>query len=217
MDGVLADLTMAAHFGYLLYMVVGGFVAWRWSMTIVAHFMAVAWGGLAVIFSWDCPLTVLENVLRRRAGEPDLGDQGFIATYLTGQVYPEEYLGLVRFGAGVIVTLSWVGYVVMVLSRRRARLARLRLGGSPAPVGRERDRARWGARPHRPRQPGPATPPLPRRHTRTYRRPGSLATDSRRGPAQALDARFAVASAAPRGRPPGRAQVVLPDDDAKRA
>jgi hypothetical protein len=135
MDGVLADLTMAAHFGYLLYVVVGGFVAWRWPMPIVAHFMAVAWGGLAVAFSWDCPLTVLENDLRRRAGEPDLGDKGFIATYLTGQVYPEEHLGLVRFGAGLIVALSWVGFVVMWRSRRRARL-----GGRVAAVGQS---ARW--------------------------------------------------------------------------
>jgi hypothetical protein len=121
MDGVLADLTMAAHFGYLLYLVVGGFLAWRWPTSIVAHLMAVAWGGLAVAFTWDCPLTVLENVLRRRASEPDLGDKGFIATYLTGQVYPEEHLQLVQLGAAVLVTLSWARFAVMVRSRRRAR------------------------------------------------------------------------------------------------
>ena len=106
MDGVLADLTMAAHFGYLLYLVVGGFLAWRWRMSIVAHVMAVAWGGLAVVFNWDCPLTVLENVLRRRAGEPDLGDKGIIATYLTGQVYAEEHLELFQLGSAAVVTLS---------------------------------------------------------------------------------------------------------------
>jgi hypothetical protein len=120
MDGVLADLTMAAHFGYLAYVLLGGFVAWRWPRSIVAHLMAIAWGGLALVFRWDCPLTTLEDDLRRRAGEPGLSPGGFIRTYLTGHLYPEERLGLVRFGAAVIVMLSWVGFVLIVRSRRRA-------------------------------------------------------------------------------------------------
>ena len=120
MDGVLADLTMTVHFGYLLYVLVGGFLAWRWPRSIVAHLMAIAWGGLALIFRLDCPLTILENDLRRRAGEPGLSHEGFIRTYLTGHLYPEERLGLVRLGAAVVVVLSWVGFVLIVRSRRRA-------------------------------------------------------------------------------------------------
>lgn len=120
MDGVLADLTMAAHFGYLLYFLMGGFVAWRWPRSIVAHLTAVAWGGLALIFRWDCPLTVLENDFRRRAGEPGLSPGGFVRTYLTGHLYPEERLGLVRLGAALVVALSWVGFVLLVRSRGRA-------------------------------------------------------------------------------------------------
>ncbi|GAA1646416.1 DUF2784 domain-containing protein [Georgenia ruanii] len=119
MDGVLADLVMAAHFGYLLYVVIGGFVAWRWPRSMVAHVMAIAWAGFAVLFGWDCPLTILENDLRRRAGEPGLSPGGFIRTYLTGHLYPEERLGLVRFGVALVVALSWVGFVLLVRSRRR--------------------------------------------------------------------------------------------------
>ncbi|KAE8763903.1 DUF2784 family protein [Georgenia thermotolerans] len=120
MDGALADLTMAAHFGYLLYFLLGGFVAWRWPRSIVAHVIAIAWGGLALLFRWDCPLTLLENDLRRRAGEPGLSPGGFIKTYLTGHLYPADRVALVRLGAAAVVLLSWVGFVLIVRSRVRA-------------------------------------------------------------------------------------------------
>lgn len=119
MYGFLADVTMVAHFAFLVFLVVGGFLAWRWPKVIYAHLAMVAWGVLITVFSIDCPLTGPEDYFRRKAGEEGLGADGFINTYLTGVVYPEEHLNLVRAAVAIMVLVSWIGFAV--LSRRRAR------------------------------------------------------------------------------------------------
>lgn len=121
MYGFLADVTMVAHFAFLVFLVVGGFLAWRWPKVMYAHLAVVAWGVLITVFSIDCPLTGPEDYFRRKAGQDPLGAEGFIDTYLTGVIYPEEYLNLVRAGVGVVVLISWVGFAVLQIRRRRAR------------------------------------------------------------------------------------------------
>ena len=34
----------SSHFGFVLYVVLGGFVAWKWRRTIGFHLLAVVWG-----------------------------------------------------------------------------------------------------------------------------------------------------------------------------
>lgn len=120
---LLADATMVLHFAFLVYLTLGGFVAWRWPRTIVAHVAAVAWGTLIVLFELECPLTGPEDYFRRKAGQNGL-EGGFIETYLTGVVYPAEHIDLVRLAVAVVVVVSWVGFVVRQRSRRTARLSR---------------------------------------------------------------------------------------------
>ena len=116
---LLADATMVLHFGFLGYVTLGGFIAWRWPRTIVAHLVAVAWGVLIVLFELDCPLTGPEDYFRRKAGQDGLPD-GFIDTYLTGVVYPAEHVDLVRLGVAVAVAASWAGLALTLRRRRRA-------------------------------------------------------------------------------------------------
>lgn len=119
MYGFLADATMIAHFAFLIYLVTGGFIAWRWPRTIVAHLAVAAWGVLIVAFNLDCPLTGPEDYFRRKAGEGGL-PQGFIDTYLTGVIYPEEHVNLVRAAVAVVVLISWIGYAIRMRTRARA-------------------------------------------------------------------------------------------------
>jgi hypothetical protein len=105
---VLAEATMVVHFGFLVYLVVGGFLAWRWPAAIWPHLAAATWGLTSTVFRWDCPLTAVEDWGRRRAGEAGLRT-GFIDTYLTGVVYPERYTTLIQVLAGIVVTASWAG------------------------------------------------------------------------------------------------------------
>ena len=61
---LLADGAMATHFGYLVYLVVGGFLAWRWPRAIFPHLVAVAWALGIVLIGFPCPLTGIERRLR---------------------------------------------------------------------------------------------------------------------------------------------------------
>jgi hypothetical protein len=116
---LLADLVMLAHFGFLAYLAVGGFLAWRYPRLIVPHVAAVVWGLLSVTVGIDCPLTAWEDRARRLAGEQGLG-RGFIDTYLTGVVYPEQHLVLAQLLVAALVVVSWVGFAL----RARAGTAR---------------------------------------------------------------------------------------------
>jgi hypothetical protein len=117
----IAQAAVAAHFLFLAYLLVGGFLAWpaRWRWTVLAHLAVVGWGICIVTVGQTCPLTVLENWARVRAGQHGLA-RGFVDTYLTGVIYPAQYLVEVRLLIALMVLVSWLGLAVRwVRSRRR--------------------------------------------------------------------------------------------------
>lgn len=114
---ILADAAMVAHFAFLAYLVVGGFIAWRLPWTVWIHVVVVAWGLGTVLFGLDCPLTQLEDSARRAAGQRGLPPAGFIDHYLSGVVYPQEALGLMRVLVACFVTASWAGLALRARSR----------------------------------------------------------------------------------------------------
>ncbi|MCZ4079778.1 DUF2784 domain-containing protein [Rhodococcus sp. H36-A4] len=109
----LADITVAAHLAFVVYVVAGGFLAWRYPRTIWLHGVAVAWGFVSIVIGVDCPLTQLESWARVNAGESALPSTGFIDYYLTGVIYPESMLGMVRFAAICAVAISWAGFALL--------------------------------------------------------------------------------------------------------
>jgi len=117
---VLAKAAMVVHFGFLAYLTLGGYLAWRdrWRWTILVHLAVVAWGVSIITIGQECPLTYVENWARRQAGENDLPG-GFINTYVTGIVYPRAYLTEVRIAVAVAVLVSWVGWARLAIRRRR--------------------------------------------------------------------------------------------------
>jgi hypothetical protein len=107
---VLADAVMMAHFGFLLFLALGGFLAWRYRWVLVPHVAAVGWAALSVV-GMDCPLTAWEDDLRWLAGERGL-PHGFIDTYLTGVVYPREDVPALQLLVAGLVAASWAGLAV---------------------------------------------------------------------------------------------------------
>lgn len=114
----LATTALVAHLLFLVYLAVGGFLAWRWPRTIWLHAAVVLWGAGSVLVGYGCPLTGLERWARERAGRARLSEGGFIDHYLTGVVYPERWLVAAQVAVGVLVAVSWLGL------RRRAPVSR---------------------------------------------------------------------------------------------
>lgn len=107
--GWLATAALVAHFLFLAYLTVGGFLAWRWPRTIVLHVAVVLWGLGSVVVGYGCPLTDVERWARSRAGRGELAEGGFIDHYLTGVVYPERLLVAAQAVVASLVVASWVG------------------------------------------------------------------------------------------------------------
>lgn len=105
---MLARTTLGAHFAYMAYLVVGGFLAWRWAWAFWPHVLAAVWGVLIVTAGPTCPLTWAEDWARRRGGLPGLA-RGFIDQHIAGVLYPKRLEPLVRAVAAVVVLGSWFG------------------------------------------------------------------------------------------------------------
>lgn len=112
---VLTTAILALHFAFVGYVVVGGFLAWRWPRTIWLHLAAGAWGFVVIAARLTCPLTWAEDWSRRQAGEAGL-TRGFIDRYIEGVIYPERLTTLMQALAATAVVVSWVGFVA---KRRR--------------------------------------------------------------------------------------------------
>ena len=116
---LLADAVLLLHGLFILFAVFGGLLAWRWPRLAWLHLPAAAWAGWVVSAGWICPLTPLENALRRSAGEAGYGG-GFIEHYLTALIYPEGLTRPVQIALGLGVLLfNVVLYAWLLLSRRR--------------------------------------------------------------------------------------------------
>jgi hypothetical protein len=111
-------IVAALHFGFLVYLVVGGFVAVRWRRAIWPYLLAVSWAAVTVLLHLNCPMTSLEQWGRRHADMLALPPTGFISHYLTGVLYPADWSAGVELAVFVVVTTSLIAYVAS--GRRRA-------------------------------------------------------------------------------------------------
>jgi hypothetical protein len=116
-----ADLLVVLHLMFILFVVTGGFLALRWPRLIWLHVPCAAWGAVIEFTGWICPLTPLENRLRRDAGGAGY-EGGFIDHYVVPVVYPEGLTQAMQvwLGAGGIV-VNLVAYGLLLRRRRRRR------------------------------------------------------------------------------------------------
>ena len=118
---LLADAVAGLHYAYLAYLLVGGFVAWRWPRTIALHVFAAVWAVLVIATPVPCPLTAAQNALRERGGQPPLRDS-FINTYIRGTFYPAAHDTETRVVVAGVVAASWIGFALRMRRRRNTRL-----------------------------------------------------------------------------------------------
>lgn len=111
----LADLTVLVHLGFVVFVAVGGFVAWRRPRVLRAHLPAVGWALGIVTIGWPCPLTLAEKQLRSWGGVG--GYPGaFLDRYVTGVLYPARYAQVAQAMVAVAILTSYAG---LWLSQRR--------------------------------------------------------------------------------------------------
>ena len=107
---IVADTVMLLHFSFLAFVVLGGFLSWRWPRAIWTHVAAALWGLATVALAIRCPLTNVEDWARERAGEAKLSGTGFIDHYIENVLYPEQYTRQMQALAALVVLVSWVGF-----------------------------------------------------------------------------------------------------------
>ena len=99
---VLADAVLVLHLAFIACVALGGFLVLRWPRLAWAHLPVVAWGAWISLSGNICPLTPLENRLRRLGGEAGYSG-GFIEHYLTSLIYPATLTRGMQLGLGVLV------------------------------------------------------------------------------------------------------------------
>ncbi len=113
-----ADIVVLIHLGFIIFVVGGGFLAWRWRWLAWVHVPAAVWGTLIELAGWICPLTPLENNLRLLAGEVGYRG-GFIDHYLIPVIYPTRMTHGMQLTLGMIVLLlNAFAYTVYFRLRR---------------------------------------------------------------------------------------------------
>ena len=106
----LADATVALHLAFILFVLFGGFLAWRKAAWAWVHLPAVAWVAYIEFTGTICPLTPLENALRERAGDAGYTG-GFVDHYLLPVIYPVGLTPQFQVALGVaIVALNVIVY-----------------------------------------------------------------------------------------------------------
>lgn len=114
---LLADLVLLLHLAFILFAMLGALAALRWRWAPALHLPALAWATAVQVTSGVCPLTPLENGLRRAAGEAGYGES-FVGHYLLPVVYPPGLTSHVQLGLAVgLLLLNGLLYGV-VLGRR---------------------------------------------------------------------------------------------------
>lgn len=118
---ILADIIVIIHFGFILFVILGGFLSFKWRGLMLLHLPAAIWGALVELQGWYCPLTPLEEKLRLAAGSV-ASRSSFIEHHLTPLIYPNWLTRelQIAFGVGVVViNLAVYGCLGFVFLRRR--------------------------------------------------------------------------------------------------
>ncbi|MFQ5597590.1 MAG: DUF2784 domain-containing protein [Nitrospiria bacterium] len=114
---IAADFIVIVHMGFILFVVFGGFLVLRWGWMCFLHLPAATWAVLIELKGLTCPLTPLEQGLRRAAGEAGYTG-GFIQHYLVRIIYPEGMTPAGRTAIGVFVVALTLSIYARILYRR---------------------------------------------------------------------------------------------------
>jgi hypothetical protein len=118
---LLATAVVLLHFSFVLFVVGGGLLLYKWPWLAWLHLPAVIWAALLEFNGWICPLTPLEQQLRAAAGQAGYSG-GFIDHYLLALLYPVGLDGSMQFILGsLVVVINVLVYGVLGWHRKGRR------------------------------------------------------------------------------------------------
>jgi hypothetical protein len=116
---LLADAVVLLHLAFVVFLTLGGLLAFRWRRAPLLHLPAALWGIWIEVSGGICPLTPLENWLRLRGGASDYSG-GFVEHYLLPVLYPAELTREIQYLlAGLVLAVNVVVYAALRRTRRR--------------------------------------------------------------------------------------------------
>jgi len=103
-----ADLVVAIHLLWILFLVFGAIPGARWAWARWLHLAALGFSVLLQLFGWVCPVTHLEVWLRHASGTPSY-EGTFIGHYLERIVYASFPPTLLLAGTFIVLAVSlWI-------------------------------------------------------------------------------------------------------------
>ncbi|UVE19087.1 DUF2784 domain-containing protein [Pseudomonas sp. LS44] len=114
-----ADAVVVLHGLFILFVIGGGLLVLKWRWLLALHLPAVLWGVTVEALHLICPLTPLENHLRRAAGEAGYPGS-YVDHYLLPLIYPAGLTPQVQLYLGaLIVVINGLVYAHLWRSMRR--------------------------------------------------------------------------------------------------
>jgi hypothetical protein len=121
LQSATANFLTIVHLMFVLFVILGGLLLFWWPRTAFIHLPSLAWGVIIELNNWICPLTPLEQGLRRAAGEEGYSG-GFINHYIIPLIYPEGLTPEIQQMLGFsVLLLNVIIYGAWLLKRTIAR------------------------------------------------------------------------------------------------
>jgi uncharacterized protein with PQ loop repeat len=120
-----ADAVLLLHLAFIAFAVFGALLAILWRKVLFLHLPAAAWGVFVELTGRICPLTILENALRIKAGTAGYSES-FVEHYLLLIIYPHGLTREIQYILGALVVIVntaiylWLFYRFRQENRRDA-------------------------------------------------------------------------------------------------
>ena len=114
---VMADVVLILHFTFILFVILGAVLVLRWKRLAWIHIPCAVWGAWIEFQGSICPLTPLENRLRRLGGEAGYSG-GFIEHYVVPLIYPSGLTRRTQIQLGLVVVAINIAVYGLIYWRR---------------------------------------------------------------------------------------------------
>ncbi len=111
-----ADAVVLLHLAFVVFVIAGGLLVFRWRWMAWLHLPAVVWAALLELRGWLCPLTPLELKLRDAGGQAGYSG-GFVEHYILPVLYPVDLDISMQYLLGTLVIVINISVYAWLLWR----------------------------------------------------------------------------------------------------